>query len=281
MEVAQKPSQHWSGQGQREEPISGLTRTSPDDQNYHQSRVSTKSETHTSSPITQTQKQPKAQDQSIAPKPLSKASAAKQANELNNGVLRPPPAISRNVAMAKTEGTPPNSTAEMPVSIPGGVPNGVPNSVANIATDIPVAVSKVAPEKVRASSGVAQGLLVHQVTPKYPPLARQARIQGTVVLQAVIGKDGSVQNLHVLSGHPMLTPAAMDAVRQWRYKPYRVNGEPVEADTQINVATSRSRAGSPVQEKCRPDINRRAPAVAFGHAAFFARGYASDRRSCS
>ena len=218
-----------------ERTIPDLTRSSPDDQNYHQSRASTKSETHTSSPVTPTQKQPKAQDQGGASKPLTKASAAKQANELNNGVLRPPPTISRNVAMAKTEETPLNSTAEMPVSIPGGVPNGVSNGVANIATDIPVAVSKVAPEKVRVSSGVAQGLLIHQVTPKYPPLARQAHIQGTVVLQAVIGKDGTVQNLHVLSGHPMLTQAAMDAVRQWRYKPYYVNGEPVEADTQINV----------------------------------------------
>jgi len=66
-------------------------------------------------------------------------------------------------------------------------------------------------------------------------LARQARIQGTVVLQAVIGKDGSIQNLKVVSGHPMLAPAALEAVKQWRYKPYFLNGEPVEVDTTINV----------------------------------------------
>ena len=137
--------------------------------------------------------------------------------------------------MVKKEEAPPNGTAEMPGSIPGGLPSGVPNSVANIVKDIPVAVPKIAAQKVRISSGVAQGLLIHQVTPQYPAQARQAHIQGTVILQAVIGKDGTVQSLHVLSGHPMLTQAAMDAVRRWRYKPYYLNGEPVEADTQINV----------------------------------------------
>ena len=197
--------------------------------------VTAVSETRTSSPKTKTENQSKPQDQSVAPKPPSKASPAKQADERDNVVLRPPVAISRNVAMVNKEAAPPNSTAEMPGSIPGALPNGAPNSLANIVKDIPVATPKIAAQKVRVSSGVAQGLLVHQVTPKYPPLARQSRIQGTVVLQAVIGKDGTVQNLHVLSGHPLLTQAAMDAVKQWRYKPYYVNGEPVEADTQINV----------------------------------------------
>ena len=90
-------------------------------------------------------------------------------------------------------------------------------------------------QKVRVSSGVAQGLLIREVKPEYPSLARQARIQGSVILQALIGKDGSVQNLRVISGHPMLVQAAMEAVKQWRYKPYYLNGEPVEVDTQITV----------------------------------------------
>jgi len=170
-----------------------------------------------------------------APRPLSKAPPAKHASELDDGVLRPPMAIPNKIAMVNEEEALPNGTTEVPGSIPGGLPNGVPNSVLNMVRDIPVAVPKIAAQKVRVSSGVAQGLLVHQVTPQYPTLARQARIQGTVVLQAVIGKDGTVQNLHVLSGHPMLIQAAMDAVRQWRYKPYYLNGEPVEVDTQINV----------------------------------------------
>ena len=197
--------------------------------------LTTVSETRTSAPKTQNDKRLKPPEQSVAPSPTPKPSPEKQAGGRDNIVLRPPVAISRNIAMANKGGAPPNSAAEMPGSIPGALPNAPPSSVTNIATDIPVAMPKIAAQKVRVSSGVAQGLLVHQVAPKYPALAQQARIQGTVVLQVVIGKDGTVQNLHVLSGHPMLNQAAIDAVRQWRYKPYRVNGEPVEADTQINV----------------------------------------------
>ena len=116
----------------------------------------------------------------------------------------------------------------------GGVMGGV-------LGNIPAAVPKVAtPQRVRVSQGVSQGLLVHKVQPSYPPLARQARIQGTVVLQALIGKDGSIQNLHVVSGHPMLTNAALEAVKEWKYKPYILNGEPVEVETTINVNFSLS-----------------------------------------
>jgi periplasmic protein TonB len=82
---------------------------------------------------------------------------------------------------------------------------------------------------------VTQGLLIHKVQPAYPPLARQARIQGSVVLQADISKNGTIENLHVISGHPMLTGAALEAVKQWRYKPYILNGEPVEVETQVTV----------------------------------------------
>jgi periplasmic protein TonB len=99
-----------------------------------------------------------------------------------------------------------------------------------------VAVPKVAtPQRVRVSQGVSAGLLVRRVNPNYPPLARQARIQGQVVLRAVISKDGSIENLTLVSGHPMLAPAAIDAVKQWKYKPYLLNGEPVEVDTEVLV----------------------------------------------
>ena len=108
--------------------------------------------------------------------------------------------------------------------------------IGGIISSTPVAVPKVAtPQRVRVSQGVSQGLLIHQVKPTYPPLARQARIQGAVVLQAVITKDGTIQGLKVVSGHPMLTPSAIDAVKQWRYKPYFLNGEPVEVETAITV----------------------------------------------
>lgn len=122
-------------------------------------------------------------------------------------------------------------------SVPGALSNGALSGGAAFSTGGPSASApKLAlPSKARVSSGVAEGLLIHKVLPQYPILARQARIQGAVVLQAVIGKDGTVKNLQILSGHPMLLPAAMQAVKQWRYRPYFLNGEAVEVDTQITV----------------------------------------------
>ncbi len=90
-------------------------------------------------------------------------------------------------------------------------------------------------KQIRVSSAVSQGRVLTRVEPVYPPLARMARIQGTVVLKAIISKQGTIEELHVVSGHPMLTQAAIDAVQQWRYRPYMLLGEPVEVDTQIIV----------------------------------------------
>ena len=88
---------------------------------------------------------------------------------------------------------------------------------------------------MRISQGVTKGLLIHKQEPTYPPLARAARVQGEVVLSAVIDTNGQIQNLTLVSGHPMLVPAALDAVKQWRYKPYLLNGQPVEVETTITV----------------------------------------------
>ena len=90
-------------------------------------------------------------------------------------------------------------------------------------------------ERTIVSSGVQQGYLLRQVQPVYPSIARAVRVEGTVVLAAIISRDGVVENLHVLSGPPMLLNAAIDAVRQWRYRPYLLNGQPVEVETQITV----------------------------------------------
>ena len=89
--------------------------------------------------------------------------------------------------------------------------------------------------RVRVAQGVTQGLLIHKVVPIYPDSARAARVQGTVVLQAIIGKDGHVENLRVISGPEPLTAAAIQAVEQWRYKPYYLEGRPVEVETSIRV----------------------------------------------
>ncbi|MGB9103606.1 MAG: TonB family protein [Terriglobales bacterium] len=159
-------------------------------------------------------------------------------SEINNGQLRTPTKIPEKVQMIKEEEAPPVAGIGGVVGgVPGGIPGGTMGGViGGIISSTPVAVPKVAtPQRVRVSQGVSQGLLIHQVKPLYPPLARQARIQGTVVLQAVIAKDGSIQGLHVVSGHPMLTGAAVEAVKLWRYKPYFLNGEPVEVETVVTV----------------------------------------------
>ena len=109
----------------------------------------------------------------------------------------------------------------------------VPNSTA--PPPPPVPEKKTAPRRIRVGGNVAKARLIRQVRPAYPPLARQARIQGTVKLSAVIGKDGSIKNLDVQSGHPLLVPAALDAVKQWHYKPTLVNGEAVDVLTNIDV----------------------------------------------
>ena len=91
------------------------------------------------------------------------------------------------------------------------------------------------PLRVRVSSPVSTGLLVTKVPPQYPDDARKAGIQGQVVLQALIGKNGDVEELSLVSGHPLLAPAAIDAVKQWKYKPYLLNSQPVKVETQIVV----------------------------------------------
>jgi protein TonB len=158
--------------------------------------------------------------------------------DLDNGQLRTPTAIPKKVAMIKEDEPPPSAgVAGVVGGVPGGVPGGAMGGVlGGIIGNAPAVVPKAAtPQRVRVSQGVSQGLLIRQVKPLYPPLARQARIQGTVVLQAVISKAGDIEGLHLVSGHPMLAPAAIDAVKQWKYKPYFLNGEPVEVETTINV----------------------------------------------
>jgi periplasmic protein TonB len=79
------------------------------------------------------------------------------------------------------------------------------------------------------------GNLVHQVQPKYPMPAKISHVHGEVVLRAIIAKDGTIDSLRVISGHPLLTGAAIDAVKQWRYRPYMLNGQAIEVETQIIV----------------------------------------------
>ncbi len=100
---------------------------------------------------------------------------------------------------------------------------------------IQVAVMLSTPQTIRVGGNVQSANLIRQVRPKYPPEAKQARIQGLVRFNAIIGRDGTIQNLEVVEGPPELVPAAMDAVKQWEYKPTLLNGAPVEVITTIDV----------------------------------------------
>jgi protein TonB len=166
----------------------------------------------------------------------------KMVSEVVNGELRQPTKIPSKVQMIREDEAPPDLGAGgVPGGVPGGIPGGSAGGVIGGILAGQMAAPKVAiPQRVRVSQGVSTGLLIKKVTPNYPQLAKQARIQGTVVLQAEISKEGTIQNLQLISGHPMLAPAAIEAVKQWRYKPYLLNGEPVAVETQVVVNFSLS-----------------------------------------
>jgi len=161
---------------------------------------------------------------------------------MHNGELVAPRAIPKEVKMIKEEETPPD------VGVAGGVEGGVPGGVAGgstggviggilggMPTAAPPPPPKQTPTRVRVGGNVQPPRAISAPQPVYPALARQARIQGAVVLHAVITRDGRVEELHVISGHPLLIQAAEDAVRQWRYQPTLLNGDPVEIEMTITV----------------------------------------------
>ena len=129
--------------------------------------------------------------------------------------------------------------------------DGVPGQFSGLLVDVmpagPVrqpeerAIPDVPTRPIPVSTGVQAAKLITQVNPIYPALARQARVTGKVRLTAIIGRDGAIRNLQIMSGHPLLTPAAIEAVKQWRYQPTLLNDEPVEVITQIDVNFTLSR----------------------------------------
>ncbi len=120
--------------------------------------------------------------------------------------------------------------------VPGGISSDQGGTINGVSSSAPAAMPRVAaPQRVRVSAGVSTGLLVKKVNAGYPPEARKARIQGTVVMHAIIDKAGDIETIELVSGDPALAPAAIEAVKQWKYKPYLLNGTPVVVDTQILV----------------------------------------------
>lgn len=110
----------------------------------------------------------------------------------------------------------------------------IPSAVSFIPIMPPPVVDVRPPQRLKTSS-IDPAYIVVRIDPAYPPAARAAGIQGKVVLRALVGRDGSIDELEVISGHPMLTRSALEAVRHWRYKPTIVSGSPVEVETTITV----------------------------------------------
>lgn len=170
-----------------------------------------------------------------APSPTH-ATRAPMSNVASDGNIVAPQSVPREIVQIQETSAPP------PADVSGlGMRRGAGDSRAlnGVMDSIGTAVYTAAPPPAAAHrppvSVMMEGNLIRRVQPEYPPLAIKARIQGTVILHALISREGVIENLQVVSGHPMLAPAALAAVRQWRYRPYSLNGEPVEVETQVTV----------------------------------------------
>jgi len=188
-----------------------------------------------SKPHVRPKSRPQLQTVLVAPPPLSAPGVTKPVRaKLPDQVLRTP------VKIPKTQEAPPPPPPTLGVvnGTPGGLPGGqLSGIVGAMASPLPPLAKPHAatPQRVPVSQGVVGALLVHQVMPRYPPSALHKHIQGAVVLDAVISKDGRIDNLRVVQGDPVLVAAATDAVKQWKYKPYILDGQPVEVETIITV----------------------------------------------
>ncbi len=168
----------------------------------------------------------------------------KIASQIVEGQLQTPKEIPKEIAKIVEDAPPPPSVGGVVGGVEGGVPGGqiggvLGGIISKGSAPPPPPPPKIeAPkpvQRIRVGGNVQQANLISNPKPVYPPLAKAARIQGTVVLEAVISKQGTIENLSVLQGHPLLIQAAIDAVKQWRYKPTLLNGEPVEVITTITV----------------------------------------------
>ncbi len=165
--------------------------------------------------------------------------------EFDAGKLMQPKAIPKKVQIIEESEAPSAAIAGVVGGVPGGIPGGTAGGViGGIISSAPVAPppppkveapKAAALQRIRVGGNVQKANLIFQPKPVYPPLAKQARIQGVVKLNAIIDKEGNIKELKAESGHPLLIPSALEAVKQWRYKPTLLNGEPVEVITQIDV----------------------------------------------
>jgi len=183
---------------------------------------------------------------SAPPPPSAPSPATRRAAQRTNSdeVLREPPSIPTTIVLLNEKPLPPQEAVGNPIGVPGGIPNGIPGGIpVGIPGGVPWGTAPPPPPQqkpantrpVRMSRGVIEAKLIYHPDPVYPRLAVEAHIQGTVLLEAVIGKDGTVRELKAMSGHPFLARAALEAVQRWRYQPTLLNNQPVEVLTEISV----------------------------------------------
>jgi len=155
-------------------------------------------------------------------------------SEIVNGELRAPSKIPKTIKMITEEEQPPSTGVMGGVvgGVPGGTAGGVLGSIIGSTAPPP---KVAAPQKLRVSAGVMEGNVIRRIEPQYPQMAKIAHIQGDVILQATISKQGNIENLRGVSGHPILVQAAVDAVRQWKYKPTYLNDVPVPVQLIITI----------------------------------------------
>jgi periplasmic protein TonB len=154
-------------------------------------------------------------------------------SEILNAGLQAPSRIPKQINTVIESATPPS--LQVTGMQDSSAPLGIGNLPDGIGTGPPIIVKQAPAKPLPITSRVMAGNLLLRTLPQYPAIARTAHIQGIVVLQATISKTGLIENLRVDSGPPMLRQAAIDAVQTWRYKPYLLNGDPVEVETTINV----------------------------------------------
>jgi TonB family protein len=206
------------------------TQTVPDDSN-----------SPNSAPAAQTPPSPATETQPAASTPASSGQdgvkpapgLTKKQTKLMNDQLAAPTVIPQNKQSAENAPPPVNIAANGADGLGGmgandGVLNGHTQAAPKVVSARPFAIS----------SGVAAGMLIRQTPPVYPAIAKAAGVSGTVVLHATITRNGTIKDVQVVSGSPMLQQAALDAVRTWRYKPYKLSNEPIEVDTAISVVFS-------------------------------------------
>lgn len=178
-----------------------------------------------------------------APAPVRRQNATTIiSSNLADNVLIAPREIPKDILQVEETTAPPQMSFNT-TGVQGGTGDGAGDGVwKSLGDSLPRAAVAPVPAPVPTHafrpSKLLEGSLIRRVQPIYPALARSARIQGPVVLSALISKAGTIENLRALSGHPMLVPAAIEAVSQWRYRPYVLNAEPIEVETQITVIFS-------------------------------------------